>query len=37
VMLGHDRPRMSSSRQSAHGDFSCAAQLKSVALCDDLC
>jgi hypothetical protein len=37
VMLGHDRPRMSSSRQSDNGDLSCAVQLKSVALCEDLC
>jgi hypothetical protein len=31
VMLGHDRPHMSSSRRRAYGDFSCAVQLKAVA------
>jgi hypothetical protein len=31
VVLGHDCPHMSSSRQRAHGDFSCAVQLKAVA------
>jgi hypothetical protein len=31
VMLGHDRPHMSSSRRRAYGDFSCAVQLKAAA------
>src|ERR1700730_6903532 len=31
VMLGHDSPHMSSPRRRAHGDFSCAAQLKAFA------